>query len=66
MESNIEKVAKKMGLTKEKVKEWVLPPIGTTFDLLDIRYKVVYTKANPYSFSAVPLMPAPKEEEKND
>ncbi len=65
MEKNIEHVTKKMGLSREKVKEWVLPQVGTTFDLLDIRYKVVYNKANPYSFTAVPISPVPEKEKDN-
>lgn len=63
MDDNINHVAKKFGLTKEDVKDWILPAVGTTFDLLDIRYRVTYIKANPYRFTAVPIMPAPPEKE---
>lgn len=55
LEPFIQRIAKKYGVSSEIAKGIVLPQLGEEFIIRGIKYKCIYQKANPYSFTAVPV-----------
>ena len=48
-------MSKKYGVGNKKLPALFLPPVGTEFALIGMRYKVVYVCQNPLRFSAEPV-----------
>ncbi|MFI5405017.1 MAG: hypothetical protein ACHQ1D_00745 [Nitrososphaerales archaeon] len=46
------KIARQAGFKIGKIHEMCIPPVGTTFSLDGLVYKIVYKKSNPISFTA--------------
>lgn len=53
---------KKHSVKTEQMKEVILPPLGTRFEINGMVYKVVYQHPNPFKFHAVPVAFATKLE----